>query len=343
MLWAGRCENGRQEGAREHRASATECNPWWCLVRSDESLPPHARRASAWLFAVSLLSTAAHAIPTGLVVSADSPDDQEADRLFEVDLGTGQSVSRGALAQIYEDVESLAFDAAGTLYGIDDATKTLLHIDTRTGATTIPGRVTGNTRLAASLSEIDDPGLTFTCSGQLLLSSTRGKLYKVQPDDGVATQIGSGITMATGITDLAAYGDRVFGLGRTGLYRIDPDSGTSALVGEYGHGVQFNGGGGVAFDDVGMLWAIADRSPNGASAVYRIEPTTGAATAAGTVAVKGIDSLTIGPTHCGPAVVTGAVVTAVPVAGRGGLWTVLALIGLTGLLSLRCRGHVELP
>lgn len=321
----------------------TVCNSWWCLVRSVEPILFIARRVSAWLLAGALLSTAAQAIPTGLVVSADSPDDDEADRLFEVNLGTGQSVSRGALAHVYEDVEGLAFDATGTLYGIDDATKTLLQIDTRTGATTIPGRLTGNTRLPASLSEIDDPGLTFTCDGRLLLSSTRGKLFKLQPDDGVATQIGSGTTMVTGITDLAAYGDAVFGLGRTGLYRIDPESGTSALVGEYGHGVQFTGGGGLAFDDAGVLWAIADRSPASASAVYRIEPTTGVATGAGTVAVKGIDSLTIGPTHCGPAVVTGTVVTAVPTAGRMGLWAVLALMGLSGLLSLRWRGHADFP
>ena len=311
-------------------------------MRSVEYILSSAGRSIAWLFLGALLSAATQAIPSGLVVSADSPDDNEADRLFEVDLGTGQSESRGALARAYEDVEGLAFDAAGTLYGIDDATKTLLQIDPRTGATTIPGRLTGNTRLTASLSEIDDPGLTFTCGGQLLLSSTRGKLYEVRPDDGVATQIGSGTTMVTGITDLAAYGDGVFGLGRTGLYRIDPDSGTSALVGEYGHGVQFTGGGGLAFDDAGVLWAIADRSPAGASAVYRIEPTTGVATAAGTVAVKGIDSLTIGPTHCGP-VITGTVVTAVPSAGRMGLWAVLALMGLTGLLSLRWRGHADLP
>lgn len=306
-------------------------------VRSVEHILSSAGRSIAWLFLGALLSAAAQAIPSGLVVSADSPDDNEADRLFEVDLGTGQSESRGALARAYEDVEGLAFDAAGTLYGIDDATKTLLQIDTRTGATTIPGRLTGNTRLPASLAEIDDPGLTFTCDGRLLLSSTRGKLFKLSPDDGVAAQVGSGTTMVTGITDLAAYGDGVFGLGRTGLHRIDPDSGTSTLIGDYGLGVQFNGGGGLAFDDAGVLWAIADRSPAGASAVYRIEPTTGVATAAGTVAVKGIDSLTIGPTHCGPAVVTGTVVTAVPATGPIGLWAVLALMALSGLLSQHWR------
>jgi hypothetical protein len=315
--------------------------PWWCLVRSIE-IRSNARRRCAWLLVGALLSTGAHAFPSGLVISADSPDDSEADRLFEIDLGTGQSVSRGALARVYEDVEGLAFDAAGTLYGIDDATKTLLQIDTRTGSTTIPGRLTGNTRLPASISEIDDPGLTFTCDGRLLLSSTRGKLFKVRPEDGVATQVGSGTTMTTGITDLATYGNGVFGLGKSGLYRIDPDSGSASLIGDYGHGIQFTGGGGLAFDDAGVLWAIADRSPTGASAVYRIDPTTGAASSAGSVAIKGIDSLTIGPTHCGPAVVSGTVVTTVPAAGRMGLSIVLALMGLTGLLSLRWRGHADL-
>ena len=41
------------------------------------------KRRCAWLLVVALLSTGVHAFPSGLVVSADSPDHSEADRLFD--------------------------------------------------------------------------------------------------------------------------------------------------------------------------------------------------------------------------------------------------------------------
>jgi hypothetical protein len=293
---------------------------------------------SVFLFLACVVAVAAQARPVGYVISADSPDSEEADRLFQVDLGTGAAVSRGALPTIYEDVEGLALDAHGILYGIDDATKSLVRVDPATAVVTVPGGSLRNTRLPASLSEIDDPGLAFACDGRLLMSSTRGRLYELNVTTGLATLIGGpDPALALNITDLAVRGAVVYGLGHSELHRIDPVRGTSTPIGRYGNNIQFNGGGGLAFDEEGGLWAVADRSPSGATMLYRIDSATGVATAAGSIAIKGIDSLTLAPTQCTSTGVSGAGATPIPAVSVDGSLTILLLVTGVGLMALKGR------
>lgn len=285
--------------------------------------------ASAALAAAGELSAA----PMAWVISSD-----DGDRFYQLDLANGSTGLRGTIAMPYEDVEGLALSSSGELYGVDDATKTVIRIDTGSAATSIVGGARGNTGLPAGIANALDPSITFVCDGRLLLSTVRGKLYQVDLGTGSASAIGgSGITMAENITDIAARGPNLYGLGLTDLYRINPSTGTSTRIGSYGNGVQFSEGGGLAFDTDGTLWAIADRSVTSApSQIYRIDPATGVATAAGSTAIRGIESLAIAPTNCSPEAM-GTASIPIPTQDLRGLGLMLLALTAAGLWTLRRR------
>ena len=76
---------------------------------------------------------------TGFVVSSDASTALTADRLYKVNLRTGESTLVGPLGPtggVFEDVEGLALDTDGKLFGIDDDTKTLLTISAANGFAT---------------------------------------------------------------------------------------------------------------------------------------------------------------------------------------------------------------
>jgi hypothetical protein len=274
-----------------------------------------------------------HAAPMGYAISSD-----DGDRLYQIDLATGTTTLLGTLASPYEDIEGLAIAADGRLLGIDDATKTLLSINTATAAISIPGGARANTGLPTGIGQPLDPGISFACDGRLLLSSTRGKLYELNQNTGAATAIGgNGITMVENITDIAVRGMQAYGLGYTGLYKINANNGTSTLVGAYGSGVSFSEGGGMAFDQAGNLWAIADRSvSSSASQIFRIDINTGKATAAGSTNIRGIESLAISVSDCSPAAMGVASIPVSALAPRNLGLGLLLLAGL-GLWQLRRR------
>jgi outer membrane protein assembly factor BamB len=280
-----------------------------------------------WSLAIALMLAASPLAAQPLAFAVNSDAAETPDRLLRVDLSTGQATVLANFATqqggntTFGDIEGLAFDAGGTLYAIDDDTKTLFIINPATGSVQLIANGNlriGNTRLPAAP---QDPGITFSCDGELLLATgvTRS-LYRVNPTTGQTDLIGNVGGLGVEITDLAAAIHGVYGLGIDGLYRIDASRGTATLIGGYGGGVNFASGGGLAFDAEGQLWAVADRGPSTASAVYRIDRNTGRATAAGTT-VPGIESLAIVPSPCAPA---GPVGVPVPL---GGVWS-LGLIGL---------------
>ena len=242
---------------------------------------------------------------TGFVVSSDARTAATADRLYKINLRTGESVMVGPLGQIggvFEDVEGLALDTAGKLFGIDDDTKTLVSISAANGFATAVNNTQGNTRLTTGFNP-QDLSIAFSCTGQLYAAALNSKtLYRVNTVTGLFEVIGNGASLVGGVTDLAVANGQMYGLGADKLYRIDVETGASSLVGGFGAGVNFIEGGGLASDSSGQLWASAERRDARLdllpSQIYRINAETGVATLSTATAIEGIESLVIGPPHC---------------------------------------------
>lgn len=233
-------------------------------------------------------------------------DDQDVNALWRIDLATGQSSYVGWTS--FLDLEGLALDADGTLYGADDESNTLLTLSTATGL----GLAIDNDRsnLGIPLNEVLDLGMTFTCGGRLLVSSDqRELLFEADLDTGSLTAIGSDGDLGAPITDIAAWGDTLYGLGQgldgagnsdsPRLYIIDATSGTAQVVGDLGPGASPYANAGLAFDEDGQLWALTDRrdggNPNLSSEILRIDLDTGAATKVADADIVGFESLAIAP------------------------------------------------
>lgn len=239
------------------------------------------------------------------VVSSDGIDAATADRLYRISLASGAATMIGALGPVggvFEDVESLAFDPSGALFGIDDDTKTLVSINLSTGRATAVGGLQGNTRLVVGANNVQDPSIAFSCAGELYGAGRNSRsFYRVNTTNGAFEVIGAG-TLDGGITDLAYAKGKMYGLGDSSLYSINVSTGQSSLVGAYGAGINFSEGGGLASDSTGQLWAIAERRNSQgqlqASQYYRINSDNGAATLAGSSPVLGIESLAIGVPNC---------------------------------------------
>ena len=267
----------------------------------------------------------AHAQVFGYGVNSDA--DSNADRLIRVNLSTGESQIIGRLGEAgadFVDVESLSFNQAGVLFGVDDALKTALTLNLTTGRGTALGGVVGNTRLAQG-NNAQDPGIAFTCTDQLYLTAKNARaLYRVSAATGSTELIGALGGLGVELTDIAARGDGLYGLGHEALYRVDPTSGKSQIVGNFGPDVSFAEGGGLAVDGTGQLWAIAERrNDSGAmpSRIYRIDARTGVATFVVNT-LEGIESLAIGATPC--ELNAAPIIAAIPTLSRTGIFALLA-------------------
>ncbi len=242
---------------------------------------------------------------SGYVVSSDATSAATADRLYRVNLRTGIPTMIGPLGPVggmFEDVEGLALDESGKLFGVDDDTKTLLSINAASGLASSVNSVAGNTRIPAGQNP-QDLSLAFSCAGQLYAAALNSKtLYRVDTSTGAFSAIGAGGQLAGGITDLAVANGKMYGLGTDKLYRVDIDTGASTIIGSFGGGINFFEGGGLASDSTGQLWASAERRDARLdllpSQIYQINSNTGAATLSTSTAIEGIESLVIGPPNC---------------------------------------------
>ena len=229
--------------------------------------------ASVWA------SPAAHAGPATSAYAVQSDGD---DRLYRVNLTNGTATAIGPTG--FDDVEGLAFNAAGTLYGVDDVTDQLVTIDTATGVATAVGPL--NVVLT-------DMGLAFDCAGNLWMATdVPGTLYRVNPSTGAATAVGPQGQAVTGLTTL---GNTVYGLGGDGtnnLVTINTATGAATAVGPLGGTLNVDDGG-LDFDDAGVLWGLQDQGQ-----IFTVTRTTGAATLGATTLV-GFEGMAIsGPTAC---------------------------------------------
>lgn len=297
-------------------------------------------------------SVSAWAQPYGYAINSKGYDleDSRVAALWRIDLATGAEEYIGWPGRgDFIDVEGLGFSEEGRLYGADDNTHTLVLIGTETGNAIPVGGSRSNMgiRLGTSM----DFGLTFTCQGDLLVSSSGTEsLYSADPDTGQVELIGS---LGVPIVDLAVIGKTVFGIGlgtdgaggvaAPNLYRIDPEAPAAELIGALGPDASPYIQAGLAADEDGQLWAITDRNsvpPSEdrlPSEILRIDPHSGEATRIAETLV-GIESLAIAsPGACdrGLAPPTGSV--DVPLLSPAGLLLLAALMLVLAMRQLRPR------
>ena len=264
------------------------------------------------LIFLTAASATLSAAPVGYTINSDSPSD-ESDGLYRIDLETGKQIERIGTVQTtalqkFLDVEGLAFDTNGRLWGIDDEKLQLFPIDLDNGAQVKPDDAITITGLTA---QNNDFGMTFACDDNLYITSIKESyLYKVNAS-GVATPIGP---LGANISALASRGEPVElyglsngteGVGASGppkLYRIDIDTGAATQISLNGLDVAAYTEGGMAFDESGQLWAITDRATQlQPSQVMKLNTTTGTASNVLNTDLDGLESLAITPPRgCAP-------------------------------------------
>ncbi|MEE4331624.1 MAG: hypothetical protein V2J10_12210 [Wenzhouxiangella sp.] len=293
------------------------------------------------------IAAAAWGAPTGFAVNSrgDSNDPQMINALWRVDLETGESEYIGWTG--YIDLEALALDAEGVLFGADDDSKTLLRVSQVTGLALPLGGIGNRFNMGVALDSSMDFGMTFDCEGQgFVLSEIQQTLFRADLEDGRLTPVGEPGSLGVPLTDIAAYGRDIFGIGvgsdspqseaAPNLYRVDLETGTTELVGPLGDQVGVYNNAGLAFDEQGRLWAITDRRATEAgdfpSEILLIDTETGAAEKVAETLV-GIESLAIAPpAPCSASVRGTPQPLPVPI---GGWPVVLLLIAGVGALALR--------
>ena len=301
-------------------------------------------RALQSLFLLSgLLVGLGASAQSGYLVNSDDVSAQNFYALHSVNLTSGRVVKVGEVRvglndAPFADVEGLAFSSNGTLYGIDDATKTLVRIDISSGRALPVNGAEGNTGLPRNINF--DFGLGFDCNGVLYASSdSRRSLYRLDLTTGAATVVGAEGALGAPITAIAAKGANLYGIGSEGfenLYRIDTLSGRATLIGALGANLHFSDGG-LDFDANGTLWGVADVS--GAtlnpvpSILFRINERSGAAERVANT-VSGAESLAIAAPVCN-APEGAPPIPAIPLLDVHSLGLLTALIALIGIFGLR--------
>lgn len=232
-------------------------------------------------------------------------DDQMVNALWRVNLQTGESEYIGWTS--FLDVEGLALNREGHLYGADDESNSLIRVLTGSGLGVAIGGV--RTNMGIPLGQIMDFGMAFQCDGDLhVVSDFRQSLYQADPVSGHLQLVGSDGSLGAPISDIASWGDTTYGIGQgldsdgqadaPNLYRVNLDTGTSELVGPLGSQASPYNDAGLSFDAEGQLWAITDRRAVGGqdlpSEILRIDTATGEADKVSETIV-GIESLAIAP------------------------------------------------
>lgn len=296
------------------------------------------------------VGVSAWAQPYGYSVNSrgDFKDDSRVFALWQIDLASGAEEYIGWTGKDgFIDVEGLAFDAEGRLYGTDDDTNTLVRISIKQGNAVPVGGAIANMRLAGGQSM--DFGLTFTCTGDLLVSSASTRqLYRADVSTGRLELIGD---MGQPIVDLASRGETIYGIGlgtdsngrpvARNLYTVDPETAAATLVGPLGPAVAAYNQAGLATDEDGQLWAITDRNSVPPSTerlpsqILRIDPQHGRAEVVAETIV-GVESLAIAPASACDAFPPAAMAAVqVPLMPRGGLWLLGLVLMLPAGLALR--------
>jgi len=229
----------------------------------------------------------------GSAVIGYSIDSDATGKLWAIDLNSGVATPIGPTG--FGDIESLSFSAAGVLYGVDQASSSLVTCDVTTG---------GCTAVGALGVGVVDTGLAFDDSGNLWMSTdlpAPATFYKLNRSTGAASAVGP---QGQPVTGLAFRNGVVYGLGgdwKDNLVTVNRATGAATPVGALGAVTLVDGG--IDFDGQGVLWGINDRSagPGNPSQIFTINPATGAATLVTAVVdgggnpLRGFESLAIWP------------------------------------------------
>ncbi len=254
----------------------------------------------------AVFAASVSAQPFGYSVNSDSrtADDASIDNLYLIDLATGDATRIGPVG--FLDVEGLAFNPEGTLFGADDESNSLLQLNIDTGAGVAVGGQANNLQLDPT--QLFDFGLTFRCSDdQPILSSDNMQQLLISDlsDNARATLIGGTSNVPiTGLANLVtADGEQLYGLGSgtsPSLYLIDSETGAATEIGPLQNASPYSDAG-LAFDEEGQLWAITDRTSIASetlpSQILRIDIETGTATVIAET-IDGIESLAITAPNC---------------------------------------------
>ncbi len=264
-----------------------------------------------FLVVILTASTLLCAQPYGYSINSrgDFTDDNRVFALWRINLASGDAEYVGWTGQgNFTDIEGLAFDSAGRLFGVDDDQNTLVRVGTQTGNAIPVGGALHNMGIPVGVSM--DFGLTITCEDELLVSSAAtSELFRADINTGELEKIGD---MGVRIVDLATIGHAIYGIGlgtdgngstvAPNLYRVDPVDASTELVGALGNQARPYNQAGLAADADGQLWAITDRNrvfgdsdtQARPSDILRIDSDTGQAERVAETIV-GIESLAIEP------------------------------------------------
>ncbi len=253
----------------------------------------------------------AETIGFGVNSRGNSVDPQQVNALWRINLLDGEVDYVGWTG--YLDLEAIALDPAGTLYGADDESKTMVRVSQVTGLAVPVGGVANRSNMGQSLLQGMDFGMDFDCQGTAwVVSDVQQSLFQADMESGRLTRIGERGSLGAPITDIAIRGQRVYGIGvgMTGsgsaaapnLYRVDLDNASAELIGPLGDAVSPYNNAGLAFDADGNLWAITDRRATPAgdfpSEILRIDTQTGSAEKVAETII-GVESLAIAtPAAC---------------------------------------------
>lgn len=220
---------------------------------------------------------------------------------YRVDLQTGSATTAGS-RQVAQ-VQAMAFDPAGVLYGIavqgiGRPSWGLFRYDPVTFDTlqVVPAD-SSFLSIVTGLS-FDSCGRLWAATGPDSGSPFAGSLAVIDVATGATTVVGQ---LGLPIVAIAALGDRLYGLtstadGTWGLTGINRSTGGATSLGSPvpSGGI---GGSGLAFDGIGRLWALAypHASPGSSSPIARFDPSTGAAVATGGVSLPAPVGLAIAP------------------------------------------------
>ena len=319
----------------------------------------------ALIMVVSLFAICANGAPMAYSVNSDSGSTNQ-DSLYLIDLATGVEELKGKLVtgipdDTRRDTEGLALTSDGTLWGVDDESRTLFPINKSAGFVDFSREVPlSSFPPQEQIFGGHDFGMTSSCDDNLYVVSVQTHTLHKLKLDGSSEVVGSTGALGANISAIAAYGNPVqlFGLGNgtfedgstdsPNLYGIDLDTGVAKIIGPLGNTIGDYDQAGMGFDEQGNLWAITDRriindkeAANKPSEILKIDVSTGSATLVWTTREVGFESLAIAPPGgciadipSGDEIPPAAPIPTLSQAGR--LLTIFVLL-LAGMIVLRRR------
>ena len=258
-------------------------------------------------------------------------------RIITIDSTTGVGTLVGSSGS--NEVSGLAFDSAGTLFGVTGGStgpSALITVNTSTGVGTLVGNIatgggTGNNGFA---------GLAFDSAGTLFASgwSGTGELWTLNKTNAAQTFVGT-ITGCTGNNFVAGisfspsgtlFGSRGGSSGHVeDLVTLNKSTAACTPIGSGSSGA--NNIADIVFDlSSGTLFGVTGGSD---SQLLTINPVTGAETMIGLIGFNNVSSLAVPrgvappPTHHGP----------IPTLGEWGVLTMVIFLAATALWTIRSR------